>query len=67
MSRTKDANIDDMHRKKWHILDLVKVQPRNDAQWAMFHAAEADKNIIASGTAGTGKTYIAMYLALRAM
>lgn len=67
MSSKRNATAEDIHKKKWHILDMVKVQPRNDAQHAVFRAAEEDKNIIASGTAGTGKTFLAMYLGLRAM
>jgi len=63
----RDATIADMHTKKWHIRDLSDVQPRNDAQHMMFRAASSDNNIIASGTAGTGKSYLAMYLALRAL
>ena len=67
MSKRRNATEADRHKKTWHILDLVAVQARNDAQHAMFRAADADKNIIATGTAGTGKTFIAMYLALRAL
>lgn len=66
-SNRKDATIEDMHKKKWHVKDLANVQARTDAQHLMFRAAEEDLNMIASGTAGTGKTYLAMYLGLRAV
>lgn len=67
MSRYRDATPKDQHKKKWHLKDLQRVHPITDSQIQMFRAADADKNIIASGTAGTGKTYLAMYLALRAV
>jgi phosphate starvation-inducible PhoH-like protein len=44
---------------------LLKVDPLSDNQSKAFHGYHKGKNLILSGSAGTGKTFIAMYLALR--
>lgn len=44
---------------------LVRVDPMSDNQSKAFHGYHKDKNLILSGSAGTGKTFIAMYLALK--
>jgi phosphate starvation-inducible PhoH-like protein len=44
---------------------LQRVDPMSDNQSKAFHGYHKDKNLILSGSAGTGKTFIAMYLALR--
>jgi predicted ribonuclease YlaK len=44
---------------------LLKVDPMSDNQSKAFHGYHKDKNLILSGSAGTGKTFIAMYLALK--
>jgi len=65
MSRKfRDATLEDMHKKTWHIKDLKRVSPISDAQHDMFKAFDSG-NLIGAGTAGTGKTYLAMYLAFR--
>lgn len=64
-SNRRLQEIEQAHKKTWNIKDLVSVQPRNDNQRLMFRASEGGAHIIASGTAGTGKTFLAMYLALR--
>lgn len=46
-------------------LELTNVHPKTEAQESVFQAyAEDDMNIIMTGCAGTGKTFLAMYLAL---
>ena len=50
---------------KLKIEHLLRVDPLTDNQSKAFHAYHKDKNLILSGSAGTGKTFIAMYLALR--
>ena len=50
---------------KLKIEHLQRVDPLTDNQSKAFHAYHKDKNLILSGSAGTGKTFIAMYLALR--
>jgi predicted ribonuclease YlaK len=44
---------------------LQRVDPLTDNQSKAFHGYHKDKNLILSGSAGTGKTFVAMYLALR--
>lgn len=46
---------------------LQRIDPMSDNQSKAFHGYHKDKNLILSGSAGTGKTFIAMYLALREM
>lgn len=54
-------------RKTWTKHDIKTIKPLTTSQEDMFHAFFAGKNVCAHGTAGTGKTYIALYLALNEM
>ena len=55
-----------MRRKKPINEDyLLKVEPLTENQTVMFDAYEAGKNLFAYGCAGTGKTFVALYLALK--
>ena len=55
-----------MKRKKPINLDYIKaVEPLTDNQEEFFKSYKLDKNIVAYGCAGTGKTFIALYNALR--
>lgn len=49
------------------IENLQRIDPMSDNQSKAFHGYHKDKNLILSGSAGTGKTFIAMYLALKEM
>lgn len=51
-------------KKHWSIHDLKSIRPLNYAQEELFHAWFNGFNILAHGSAGTGKTYIGLYLAL---
>jgi phosphate starvation-inducible PhoH-like protein len=51
-------------RKTWSIHDLKVIKPLNPPQKAMFESYFNGNNIIANGSAGTGKTLAAMFLAL---
>jgi phosphate starvation-inducible PhoH-like protein len=51
-------------RKTWSIHDLKTIKPLNEPQRQMFESYFSGNNIIANGSAGTGKTLAAMYLAL---
>ena len=42
---------------------LVKVEPLTDNQTKLFEAYQEGKNIFASGVAGSGKTFLLLYLA----
>lgn len=44
---------------------MQRVDPMSDNQSKAFHGYHKDKNLILSGSAGTGKTFIAMALALK--
>ena len=54
-------------RRKKPINDdfLIDIEPLTDNQKLLFDAYEKGQNLFAYGAAGTGKTFITMYLALR--
>lgn len=51
-------------RKTWSVHDLKTIQPLTPSQEDLFHAWFNYDHVCAVGTAGTGKTYLAFYLAL---
>jgi phosphate starvation-inducible PhoH-like protein len=51
-------------RKTWSQHDMVTLSPLTVAQEDMFHAYINNYNICGFGSAGTGKTFLALYLAL---
>ncbi len=51
-------------RKTWSQHDLKSVRPLTTNQQTMFNAFFEGQHICAHGTAGTGKSYVALYLAL---
>jgi len=52
-------------RKKWSMHDLKNIKPLTPTQDDFFHAWYNGKNICAHGCAGTGKTFLAFYVALQ--
>ena len=55
-----------MKRKKPINLDLMRtVEPLTDNQELLFKSYSKDQNIVAYGAAGTGKTFITLYNALK--
>jgi len=50
-------------KKKWTKFDIQTIKPLTPAQEEMFHAFFNGDNICAHGSAGTGKTFIGLYLA----
>jgi predicted ribonuclease YlaK len=55
-----------MKRKKPINLDLIReIEPLTDNQELLFQSYKKDQNIVAYGAAGTGKTFITLYNALR--
>ena len=55
-----------MKRKKPVNIDyLVDIQPITDNQKVLFDSYKEGKNVIAYGAAGTGKTFITLYNALK--
>jgi len=51
-------------RKNWSPKDIKDIKPYTEAQENMFRAWYEDVNICAHGSAGTGKTFLALYLAI---
>lgn len=49
------------------LAELRKIEPKSINQEKAFEAWKEDYNLILSGSAGTGKTFIALYLALHEM
>jgi phosphate starvation-inducible protein PhoH len=54
-------------RKTWTKHDLKHIRPLTPTQETMFRAFFEGKHVCAHGPAGTGKTFIAIYLALNEM
>lgn len=51
-------------KKHWSTHDIKAIQPLTPTQEDMFHAWYSDKHICAHGSAGTGKTFLALFLAI---
>lgn len=49
---------------KHNSLDLKKVEPKTENQAKVFEAFNNGKNLLLHGLAGTGKTFLSLYLAL---
>lgn len=58
------AHLNGPQRKIWSVHDLKTIKPLTRNQEDMFHQWYNNDHICAFGTAGTGKTYLALYLAL---
>jgi phosphate starvation-inducible PhoH-like protein len=54
-------------KKSWTVLDIKNIKPLNDPQATMIESFYMGNHIVADGSAGTGKTYIALWLALNAI
>jgi predicted ribonuclease YlaK len=50
--------------KTWHIRDMVNIQPLTETQKDFFAAFYSGADVIGVGSAGTGKTFISLYLAI---
>lgn len=64
LSLNGQAKEDSRKRKHWSIHDLSTVKPLTPAQEELFHVWMNGDNICAHGSAGTGKSFLASYLAL---
>ena len=53
--------------KRNNILRLTDIYPLTEGQQKTFDAFESNKNLILHGVAGTGKTFISLYLAIKAV
>jgi predicted ribonuclease YlaK len=61
MQKSKSNNSESMHIR---IDDLITIEPITVHQSEVFDAWKSGDNLAMIGTAGTGKTFLAMYLAL---
>lgn len=64
LSRNGKAIEEGPRKKKWTVHDLRSIRPLTPAQEDMFRAFFDGRQICAYGTAGTGKSYVAIWLAL---
>jgi len=65
LSHNGSAILEGPKRKTWSIHDLKHVAPLKPAQSDMFAAWDEYDHICAHGSAGSGKTFLALYLALQ--
>ena len=56
-----------MSGSKVKLEELVTIEPVTKAQKETYEAWDDNENLILTGTAGTGKTFIALYLAIEAV
>lgn len=54
-------------KKSWSIHDMLHVQPMTVNQKTMFHHWDEGQNIAAHGWPGTGKTFLALVMAMEAV
>jgi len=61
-----NSNCGPQIKKKFHTKDLTKIQPKTNNQKKLMtqYKDNPDKSFFLSGSAGTGKTFLSMYLAL---
>ena len=50
-------------RKTWSLHDIKRIKPLTETQNDMFQSYFQGSQIVAAGSAGTGKTFLALYLA----
>ena len=66
LTKTKRIQIE---RETDHLIDtkfgMKRIEPITKTQEKLFESYASGKNILAVGSAGTGKTYISLYLALK--
>ena len=66
LTKTKRTQVE---REKNYLVDtkfaMKQIKPMTENQSVLFDLYEQGKNILAIGSAGTGKTYISLYLAIR--
>jgi phosphate starvation-inducible protein PhoH len=60
------AAYDGPEKKRWHVKDMRNIRPMTDNQKEMFQCFfQGDDHICVHGSAGTGKTFLALYLAFQ--
>jgi phosphate starvation-inducible protein PhoH len=61
------AQHDGPKRKHWNAKDLKLIKPITSTQEDLYHAWYNGKHIVAHGVAGSGKTFVSLYLAFQAV
>jgi phosphate starvation-inducible PhoH-like protein len=51
-------------KKTWSVLDIKTIKPLTEAQRSLIESYHMDNHIVADGSAGTGKTFLALWLGL---
>lgn len=64
-SRKKKVKNKTTQRPNEHHLSVKDIRPLTEGQRQFFYSFESGMNIVAQGSAGTGKTFVATYLALK--
>jgi phosphate starvation-inducible protein PhoH and related proteins len=64
ISNNQAAMLEGPQKKKWTKHDIKAVQPLTDNQKEMFKLYNLGYQICAAGSPGTGKTFLALYLAM---
>jgi len=64
LSNNQQAIMDGPKKKSWSIHDISSIRPLTEKQEDMFQSWFQGDNVCAHGSAGTGKTFLAFYLAL---
>jgi phosphate starvation-inducible protein PhoH and related proteins len=65
VNRRKDRSKIIKPKNNFENLSLKEILPLTESQRQMFRSFIEGANIVATGSAGTGKTFVAMYLALK--
>ena len=64
ISNNQEAMMEGPQKKKWTKHDIKAIRPLTDNQKEMFNLYGLDYQICAAGSAGTGKTFLALYLGI---
>ncbi len=64
INNNKKAMVEGPNKKTWSKFDLKSIKPLTDNQHNMFAQYFQDDQLVAFGSAGTGKSYLAFYLAM---
>jgi len=59
------AKTEGPQKKRWSVHDIKSIQPFTNHQQDFFQSYLQGSNVVAYGSAGTGKSFLALYLGLR--
>lgn len=58
------TKIEGPKRKSWNVLDIKPIKPLNESQRQMLESFYMGNHVVAAGSAGTGKSMLAIWMAL---